>query len=182
MTEEWHKPLEPELLFWILGMMPITVCSITKGNLIYLLRKQCFLVMAVIECSIEVNAPIEKVWDLVSDIDNEPKFWKGTLQVRNFSKEGNVVNREITIAFRDQKCQQEVTLYPKEKIVAVFTKGIISGSKAVNLNSQDQQTLLEVKWDVKLTGIMSMFTGMVTKHIRNGTDLALRSIKEELER
>ena len=138
--------------------------------------------MAVIETSIEVNAPVEKVWDLVSDIDNEPKFWKGTLGVRNISKEGNVVNREITIAFRDQKCQQEVTLYPKEKIVAVFTKGIISGSKNINLNSQDKQTLLEVKWDVKLTGIMSMFTGMITKHIRNGTDSALQSIKEELER
>ncbi len=137
--------------------------------------------MAVIESSIEVNAPAEKVWDLVSDIDNEPKFWRGTLQVRNISIVGNVVNREITIAFRDQKCQQKVTLYPKEKIVAVFTKGIISGSKTVNLNSQNQQTLLEVKWDIKLTGLMSMFTGMVTKHIRNGTDLALQSIKEELE-
>jgi ribosome-associated toxin RatA of RatAB toxin-antitoxin module len=181
-TEEWHMPLEPELLFWILGMMPITVCSFTKGNLIYLLRKQYSLVMAVIETSIEINAPTEKVWDLVSDIDNEPKFWKGTLQVRNISKEGNVVNREITIAFRDQKCQQEVTLYPKEKIVAVFTKGIISGSKTVNLIPQDKQTILEAKWNVKLTGIMGIFTGMVTKHIRNGTDLALQSIKEELER
>ena len=137
--------------------------------------------MAVIETSIEVNSPAEKVWELISDIDNEPKFWKGTLAVRNISKEGNVVNREITIAFRDQKCQQEVTLYPKEKIIAVFTKGIISGSKTLNLNSQDQQTLLEVKWDVKLTGIMSIFTGMVTKHIKSGTDLALQSIKEELE-
>ena len=182
MTEEWHKPLEPELLFWILGMMPITVYSLAEGNLIYLLRKQYSLVMAVIETSIEVNAPTEKVWDLVSDIDNEPKFWKGTLQVRNISKEGNVVNREITIAFRDQKCQQEVTLYPMEKIVAVFTKGILSGSKTINLNSQNQQTLLEVKWDIKLTGIMSVFTGMITKHIRKGTDLALQSIKEELER
>jgi len=69
-----------------------------------------------------------------------------------------------------------------EKIVAVFTKGILSGSKTINLNSQNQQTLLEVKWDIKLTGIMSVFTGMVTKHIRKGTDLALQSIKEELER
>ncbi len=137
--------------------------------------------MAIIETSIEVNSPAEKVWELISDIDNEPKFWKGTLAVRNISKEGNVVNREITIAFRDQKCQQEVTLYPKEKIIAVFTKGIISGSKTLNLNSQDQQTLLEVKWDIKLTGLMAMFTGLITKHIRSGTDLALQSIKEELE-
>ena len=89
--------------------------------------------MAIIETSIEINAPTEKVWELVSDIDNEPKFWKGILGVRNISREGNVVNREIVIAFRDQKCQQEVTLYPKEKIVAVFTKGIIGGSKTINL-------------------------------------------------
>jgi carbon monoxide dehydrogenase subunit G len=138
--------------------------------------------MAVIETSIEINAPTEKVWDLVSDIDNEPKFWKGTKEVRNISKEGNVVNREIIIAFRDQKCQQEVTLYPKERIVAIFTKGIISGSKTVKLISQENQTLLEVKWDIKLTGIMGMFTGMIKKHIRSGTDFALQSIKEELER
>jgi len=78
--------------------------------------------MAVIETSIEINAPAEKVWDLVSDIDNEPKFWNGTKEVQNISKEGNTVIREIIIAFRDQKCQQEVTFYPKEKIVAVLQK------------------------------------------------------------
>jgi carbon monoxide dehydrogenase subunit G len=138
--------------------------------------------MVVIETSIEINAPSEKVWDLVSDIDNEPKFWKGTKEVRNISKEGDVIIREIIIAFRDQKCQQEVTLHPKEKIVAVFTKGIISGSKTVKLNSLDNQTLLEVKWDIKLTGVMGMFTGMIKKHIKSGTNLALQSIKEELER
>lgn len=138
--------------------------------------------MAIIEMSIEINAPTEKVWDLVSDIDNEPKFWKGTIGVRNISKEGNVINREIVIAFRDQKCQQEVTLHPKEKIVAVFTKGIISGNKTINLIAQDSRTLLEVKWDIKLTGLMGVFTGMIKKHIKNGTELALQSIKKELER
>jgi len=138
--------------------------------------------MAVIETSIQINVPAEKVWDLVSDIDNEPKFWKGTKEVRNISRDGDVINREIVIAFRDQKCQQKVTLYPKEKIVAVFTKGIISGSKTVKLVPQENQTSLEVKWDIKLTGVMGMFTGMIKKHIRSGTDLALQSIKEELER
>ncbi|HUT06924.1 MAG TPA: SRPBCC family protein [Nitrosopumilaceae archaeon] len=138
--------------------------------------------MAIIETSIEINAPFDRVWELVSDIDNEPKFWKGTKEVRNISKEGNIINREIIIAFRDQKCQQRVTLYPKEKIVAVFTKGIITGKKTVNLMSQDKQTLLQVNWDIKLTGIMGMFTGMIKKHIQNGTDLALQSIKNELEK
>jgi len=139
------------------------------------------LVMAVIETSIEINAPSEKVWGVVSDIDNEPKYWKGTKEVHNISKEGNMVNREIIIAFRDQKCTQEVTLFPKEKIVALFTKGIISGNKTVELIGQENQTRLKVKWDIKLTGLMGMFTGLVTKHIKDGTDLALKSIKEEIE-
>jgi carbon monoxide dehydrogenase subunit G len=153
----------------------------TQCNPIYLLRNHYYLAMAEIQTSIEINAPIEKVWDLVSDIDNEPKFWRGTKEVHNISKEGNVVKREIIIAFRDQKCQQEVTLYPKEKIVAQFTKGIIDGNKTVSLKSHDSQTIVETKWDIKLTGIMGMFTGMVKKHIKDGTDLALQSIKKELE-
>ena len=137
--------------------------------------------MAKIQSEIEINATIDKVWEVVSDIDNEPKFWKGTKAVRNISKEGNVVNREITIAFKDKKCLQEVTLYPKEKIHAQFTKGIIDGTKTISLTPQDGVTKLEAVWDIKLSGMMGMFTGMVKKHIQSGTEQALQSIKENLE-
>ncbi len=137
--------------------------------------------MAKIQSEVEINAPIDKVWEVVSDIDNEPKFWKGTKSVRNISKEGNVVNREITIAFKDKKCLQEVTLHPKEKIHARFTKGIIDGTKTISLTPQDGVTKLEAVWDIKLSGMMGMFTGMVKKHIQSGTEQALQSIKENLE-
>ena len=138
--------------------------------------------MAEIEVAVEISAPIDKVWDIVSDIDNEPKFWKGTKEIRNISKNGNVITREITIAFRDQKCMQEVKLQPKEKIELVFTKGIIEGIKIITLTLKDEKTLLKVKWDIKLTGMMGMFTGMIKKHIESGTVQALQKIKEEIER
>jgi len=138
--------------------------------------------MAEIEVSVEISAPIDKVWGIVSDIDNEPKFWKGTKDIRNISKNGNVITREITIAFRDQKCMQEVKLQPKEKIEFVFTKGIIDGIKIMTLTLKDEKTLLKVKWDIKLTGMMGMFTGMIKKHIESGTVQALQKIKEEIER
>jgi carbon monoxide dehydrogenase subunit G len=138
--------------------------------------------MATIKVEVEIDAPIEKVWDVVSDIDNEPKFWKGTKEVRNISKEENTVKREVTIAFRDQKCLQEVKIYPKEKIEAKFTKGIIEGEKTVSLSSKDEKTILSTYWDVKLTGMMGMFTGMIKKHIKSGTEQAMQSIKEEIER
>ncbi|MFB5620251.1 MAG: type II toxin-antitoxin system RatA family toxin [Nitrosopumilus sp.] len=138
--------------------------------------------MAIIDVEIEINASIDKVWDVVSDIDNEPKFWKGTKEVRNISKEENTVKREVTIAFRDQKCLQEVKIYPKEKIEARFTKGIIDGEKIVSLSAKDDKTILSTHWDIKLTGMMGMFTGMIKKHIKSGTEQAMQSIKEEIER
>jgi len=138
--------------------------------------------MALIEASVQINAPTEKVWNIISDLDGEPRFWKGTKEVRNISKEGNVVTREITIAFKDSKCMQTVTLYPKEKIQATFTRGIINGTKTVTLIPKENVTQLEATWDIKLSGMMGMFTGMVKKHIQSGTEQALQSIKQEAER
>jgi carbon monoxide dehydrogenase subunit G len=138
--------------------------------------------MAIIEVEIEINATVDKVWDVVSDIDNEPKFWKGTKKVKNLSKNGNTINREIIIAFRDQKCLQEVTLYPKEKIEARFTKGILGGGKTIFLIPKGEKTILRTIWDIKLTGMMNMFTGIIKKHIKSGTEQAMKSIKDEIER
>ncbi len=137
--------------------------------------------MAIIEVEIEINSTVDKVWDVVSDIDNEPKFWKGTKEIKNLSKDGNTINREITIAFRDQKCMQEVKLEPKEKIEFKFTKGIISGEITISLIPKDKKTILTTVWDIKLTGMMGMFTGIIKKHIKSGTEQAMQSIKKEIE-
>lgn len=138
--------------------------------------------MATIEASTTINAPVDKVWDFVSDIDSEPKYWKGTKQVRNISKEGNTVTREVTIAFKDSKCMQTVTFYPKEKIHAEFTEGILIGTKTIQLTPNGDSTRLDVMWDIKLSGMMGMFTGMIKKHVKSGTEQALESIKQEIEK
>lgn len=138
--------------------------------------------MAEIQVLVEISASINKVWEIVSDLDNEPEFWKGTKEVKNLSKNGNIITREVTIAFRDQKCIQEVTIHPKEKIEITFTKGIIDGTKIITLTTKDEKTILKAKWNIKLTGVMGMFTGAIKKHIENGTVQALQKIKEYAER
>jgi uncharacterized protein YndB with AHSA1/START domain len=138
--------------------------------------------MATIQVEVEINAPIEKVWDIVSDIDNEPKFWKGTKEVRNISKDGNIINREVTIAFRDQKCLQEVQLKPKDTIKTKFIKGILDGTKIITLTPKSNSVILETSWDIKLSGMMNMFTGVIKNHIKSGTEQAMNSIKEEIEK
>ena len=137
--------------------------------------------VAKIEVSTKIKSTVDKVWGIISDIDNETKYWKGTKQIHNISKDGNKINREVIIAFRDSKCLQEVTLYPKEKIEAVFTEGIIHGTKTINLKTLEGEIILEAIWDVKLSGMMGMFTGMIKKHIKSGTHQALQAIKSEAE-
>jgi ribosome-associated toxin RatA of RatAB toxin-antitoxin module len=137
--------------------------------------------MAEIRTSVIIKSTQERIWDIISDIDNEPKFWKGTKQVKNLSKDENHISREITIAFRDQKCLQEVTIIPKEKIKAVFTEGVIVGEKILTLKKNENSCELEAVWDVKLSGMMGMFTGMIKKHIKSGTEQALQAIKKEVE-
>jgi len=134
-----------------------------------------------ITVSVDLNVSIDKVWDIISDLDNEPKFWKGTKEIRNISSNKNIVKREVTIAFRDQKCMQEVTILPKQKIEAKFTKGIIIGKKILNLKETQIGCNLEAIWEIKLSGMMGMFTGMITKHIQSGTEQALQAIKQEVE-
>ena len=137
--------------------------------------------MAEIHVSVNVDAEIDRIWEIIADLDNEPKFWKGTKEIRNISRDGNRIKREITIAFRDQKCMQDVTIFPKQKIEAKFTKGIIKGDKILSLNQTSNGCNLEADWNIKLSGMMGMFTGMITKHIQSGTEQALQAIKQEVE-
>ena len=138
--------------------------------------------MATIVVQTEINATLEKVWEVISDIDNEPKFWKGTKEVKTISIEGDIIKREITIAFRDQKCLQEIQLKPKESIRAKFTKGILNGTKTITLIPKSNSVLIETSWDIKLSGMMNMFTAVIKNHIKSGTEQALKSIKEEIEK
>jgi len=106
---------------------------------------------------------------------------EGYKRNKNNFQDGNIVTREIIIAFRDSRCMQTITIQPKEKIHAKFTKGIIKGSKTMNLMSKKDGCMLDAKWDIKMSGLAGMFTGMVSKHIRGGTEQALESIKQEAE-
>ena len=138
--------------------------------------------MATIVVQTEINSSLDKAWEIISDIDNEPKFWKGTKEVKTLSTDGDTIKREITIAFRDQKCLQEIQLKPKKVIKAKFTKGILDGTKIITLSPKNNSIILETSWDIKLSGMMNMFTGVIKNHIKSGTEQAMNSIKEEIEK
>ncbi len=138
--------------------------------------------MITVNASREMSAPVDRIWNIVADVDNEPKYWRGTKTVKNISKAENKIEREVTIAFKDSKCRQTVLLNPKKSIEIMITQGPIRGTKTVLLNSLDNhKTRIDVVWNIKLTGFLGLFTGIVKRHIAKGTDEALFRIAKAVE-
>jgi carbon monoxide dehydrogenase subunit G len=138
--------------------------------------------MITINASRDVSAPLDRIWNIVADVDNEPRYWHGTKNVKNISKVDYKIEREVTIAFKDSKCRQTVLLKPKKSVEIMITEGPIKGTKIVLLNPLDNhKTRIDVVWNIKLAGFLGVFTGMVKRHIAKGTDEALVRIAEAVE-
>ena len=102
--------------------------------------------------------------------------------MKNIRKAGNKIDREVILAFKDSKCSQTVVLNPKKSVEIMITEGPIKGTKTVVLNPSDNhKTRIDVVWNIKLAGILGVFTGMVKRHIAKGTDEALARIAKAVE-
>ena len=138
--------------------------------------------MITINTSREISASLDRIWNIIADVDNEPKYWHGTKTVKNISRDNNRIEREVTIAFKDSKCRQTALLNPNKSVEIIITEGPIKGTKTVMLHPLDnRKTRIDVVWKIKLTGFLSVFAGMVKGHISKGTDEALVRIAEAVE-
>ena len=139
--------------------------------------------MANFHTSKKIHAPVSQVWKVLSDIDREPEFWHGIKSIKNISKSGNIVEREVVISFKNSVCKETVTIVPMESITTDITEGPLKGKKVVVINRDEEKaSVVDVEWDIRLSGFMGIFSRMVKKHILEGTNDALNRISEEVEK
>jgi carbon monoxide dehydrogenase subunit G len=137
--------------------------------------------LAVIKLSRDIMATPDSVWEVVADLDNEPEIWHGTKSIKNISKNGNTIERNVVIAFRNSVCKEIVQLDPKKTIKTEILSGPVTGTKTLTLRSIDgDKTRIEVHWDIQVSGLYKLFTGMVKKHIHRGTEDALERISKRV--
>ena len=137
--------------------------------------------MVLIHSSRDVTTTLDSVWNVISDIDREPEFWHGTKSIKNISKTGNTVEREVVIAFRNSKCREIVRLDNKKAINIEIIEGPIRGRKTITLRTiKNHTTRIDVEWNIRLSGFYGIFTGMIKKHILKGTEEALERISEKV--
>ena len=131
----------------------------------------------------KIDAPVSEVWKVLSDIDREPEFWHGTKSIKNISKSDNIVEREVVIAFKNSVCKETVTIVPMKSITTDIMEGPLKGKKVVVINPDgDKSSVVDVEWDIRLSGFMGIFSKMVKKHILEGTNDALNRISKVVEK
>jgi hypothetical protein len=128
----------------------------------------------------QIDAPIEKVWNVISQVDNDSEFWNITKLIKNISMKENEVVREIMLDKID-KCSQTITFRPKEAIQVQWTKGVITGTKDISLTLLGSGTLLEVKMSYVISGPSRFFPGKLTEKLQIEAEYALDLIKEKSE-
>lgn len=128
-----------------------------------------------------VAASIDRVWDVISDIDRDPDFWRGTRHIKNISKTENTVEREVVIAFRNSVCQEIVTIDPKKSINIEIIEGPMKGKKTIALSAiENNFTRIDVEWDITINDLFVIFTRIIKRHILNGTQEALERISRKV--
>ncbi len=132
--------------------------------------------------TIEINSSLDRLWEVISDVDDEAEYWWGTRKVRNISKDGNVINREIYQNFGNHPILQKVILKPQSEIETQYIKGITEGIKYLKVDPLNgNQQKLTVDWNIRFTGIYWLLTPFIIGHVRKGTREALSRIKDASE-
>jgi ribosome-associated toxin RatA of RatAB toxin-antitoxin module len=136
--------------------------------------------------SLEISSPLDRVWNIVADVDNDPKYWPNLHTVDNISKDGNVIEREVTVGFRKSKSRQTILLNPKKSVEITMTDGPVRGTRVVTVNPMEgdnnkTKTKIEISWNIELSGIPILGRSVVKNNLANDTREALSRIAKVVE-
>jgi carbon monoxide dehydrogenase subunit G len=138
-----------------------------------------------INVSREISAPADKVWNIISNVDNETQYWSTFKEIKNINKMDNIIERDVTISAGPQNntSHQIVTLYPERmKIQTNLTQGLVIGTRDLELEPvSDNKTRVDVLWNVDLSGIPIIGRGFAENGIKQTTEEALSRIAQAVE-
>ncbi|HJU13369.1 MAG TPA: SRPBCC family protein [Candidatus Nitrosotalea sp.] len=136
--------------------------------------------MKELSSKISINAPLDRVWKIVSSIDDDPQYWDGISRVRNISVDRNVVVRDVFLG-GENICRQTVIFFPNDGIHVKWTKGPIRGTRDIILTGLGSTTTVEIQMRYRLAGIVSLFSKNAAKYLQEEARTALQLIKEKAE-
>ncbi len=131
-----------------------------------------------------IGAGVDEVWDVLTDSENERKYWTNVRDVKVLSSVGNLTEREATVGpsgFR-QKTKQTLVLDPKRSIKLSISGETIAGERVIMVSPLGRkETKVEVVWSLHLQGVPGFVDGIVKGQISKITEEALKKTAEAAE-
>jgi uncharacterized protein YndB with AHSA1/START domain len=135
-----------------------------------------------IKVSREISAPVDQVWNIVSDVDNETKYWSTSKNIKNINKTDNIIEREVTVRAgpQDAKTHQFVTVNPEQMLIQTnITEGPVTGTKVITLTPlSDNKTKVDVLWNLDLSSIPTLIRGFAKDNFMKTTEEAFGKIAQ----
>ena len=130
-----------------------------------------------------VDARVDRVWEVVSDVDRDVDYWNGLSSIRNLRREGNLIEREVTVGFIGQTSSQRIELKPKESVELKMTRGPLKGSREIRLTPLDgaKKTRVDASWNFEFSGVPGFARPYVRSQLERGTREALAKIAQVAE-
>lgn len=146
-----------------------------------------------IKVSREIYAPADQVWNVVSDIDHETKYWSTFRAIKNINMTAinmtaNTTERQVTLAtgpFGETITHQFVTVNPEKFVVETnITQGPVTGTRTLTLSPSSfnsNATKIDVFWNVDMSGIPIFGRDFAKDGIMRTTEEALNNIAAEVD-
>jgi ribosome-associated toxin RatA of RatAB toxin-antitoxin module len=135
--------------------------------------------MVIISAARIVEARVDKVWEIVSDVDRDQEYWIGLGSIRNLRRGVNVVEREVTVGFIGRTSTQRIELKPKESVELKMTRGPLKGNREITLTplGGGERTMVDVSWNFEFSGVPAFAHEFVRSQVERATKAALTMIE-----
>jgi ribosome-associated toxin RatA of RatAB toxin-antitoxin module len=133
----------------------------------------------------DIVSSVDRVWKIISNTDEDQKYWTNIREIKVLSRDGDTIEREAKVGPRafSQTSRQTLVLDAKRSIKLTLTGESIMGGRTIALVPVGENaTRIDVAWEFELKDVPGFVQSIVKNQISKATDEALSKIAAEAER
>jgi hypothetical protein len=132
----------------------------------------------------DIVSSIDRVWAIISNTDEDQKYWTNIRDIKVLSRDGDTIEREANVGPRafSQTTLQTLVLDTKRSIKLTLKGESIIGGRMIALVPSENGTRVDVVWEFELKDVPGFVQSIVKNQISKATDDALSKIAAEAER
>ena len=132
-----------------------------------------------IHASREASASVDRLWNIVANAADDPKYWSQIHTMNIIKKTDNTIEAATTVGPFNAKGHVITALYPKQSVMTKFTEGPVIGSRTITLSPiSENKTKIDALWNIDMSGIPFFGRPFAKDNFMKTTEDALNRISQ----